>query len=77
VELALDAERQQHLRAQAPQSVSHLAWSAVADSFEAVLREVLARHGQFFSATGKGRGPLDLHLPAQERLAHPHLGSLH
>jgi glycosyltransferase involved in cell wall biosynthesis len=77
VELALDVACQQRLRAQAPQSVSHLAWSAVADSFEAVLREVLARHGQFFSATGKGRGPVDLHLPSQERLAHPHLGSLH
>ena len=77
VDLALDAQRQQQLRAQAPHSVAFLAWSAVCESFEAVLREVLARHGQSFSASGLARLPGDSRLPAQERLAHPHLGSLH
>jgi glycosyltransferase involved in cell wall biosynthesis len=72
VELALDPARQAALRAQAPASVAHLAWSAVCDSFEGVLREVLARHGQPFSAP-QLQGSL---LPTQERLAHSHLSSL-
>ncbi len=46
VALALDLPLQQRLRAAAPHSVSHLAWSAVSNSFEQVLRDVLARHGQ-------------------------------
>ena len=77
VELALDPARQRHLRTQAPQSVAYLAWSAVADSFEAVLRDVLARQGQHFSSAAKARLPDDLRLPAQERLTHPYLGPLH
>jgi glycosyltransferase involved in cell wall biosynthesis len=73
VELALNPARQAALRAQAPASVAHLAWSAVCDSFEGVLRDVLSRHGQPFSA------PLHLSsslAPTQERLAHSHLSSL-
>jgi glycosyltransferase involved in cell wall biosynthesis len=78
VDLALDPVRQQHLRTQAPKSVSHLAWSAVAESFEAVLHEVLARHGRLFSAAPSSPPPLaDSFSAAQERLAHPHLGPLH
>ena len=77
VALALDTQQQQHLRKHAPQSVAFLAWAAVCESFEGVLREVLARHGQPFSATGRPRAASDLRLPAQERLAHPNLGSLH
>jgi glycosyltransferase involved in cell wall biosynthesis len=74
--LALDRERQQQLRAQAAHSVSFLAWSAVCESFEAVLREVLARHGRLFSAAGNAPLQADSFLQAQERLAHPHLGPL-
>ena len=76
VELALDLARQQQMRERAPQSVAHLAWSAVSDSFEAVLRDVLAQHGQPFSPV-IGALPGGLRLPAQQSLAHPHLGSLH
>jgi glycosyltransferase involved in cell wall biosynthesis len=75
VELALNPALQQQLRAQAPRSVAFLAWSAVADSFEAVLRDVLARYGQPFS-TVDGASPLGNYLPAQELLAHPNLGPL-
>ena len=46
VALALDLAQQQRLRAAAPASVAHLAWSAVSESFAQVLREVLARQGQ-------------------------------
>jgi len=77
VELALDPVRQQQLRAHAAQSVAHLAWSAVADSFEAVLRDVLARHGQPFHTERSTGLRSDTRLPGQERLAHTHLGSLH
>ena len=77
VELALDALRQQQLRQRAPHSVSHLAWSAVADRFEAVLREVLARHGRLFSAAPSLAPQTDSFPAAQERLAHTHLGPLH
>jgi glycosyltransferase involved in cell wall biosynthesis len=74
VALATDPARQQQLRASAPQGVAHLAWSAVSDSFEAVLRDVLSRHTQPFSAVyGTER---IAHLHAQERLAHSHLTSL-
>jgi len=76
VELALDPVRQQHLRTQAPHSVSFLAWSAVCESFEAVLREVLARHGRLFSAAGSA-ALLDSYSAAHERLAPPQLGPLH
>lgn len=77
VALALDPVRQQYLRAHAAQSVAFLAWSAVCESFEAVLREVLARHGRLFSAAGAAPALPDSLRVAQERLAHPHLGSLH
>jgi hypothetical protein len=75
VELALDRARQQQMREVSPRSVAYLAWSAVCESFEEVLRDVLARHGQQF-------GMVDaVHLsgsmaPAKERLAHPHVSSL-
>jgi glycosyltransferase involved in cell wall biosynthesis len=46
VALALDPALQQRLRQAASPSVSQLAWSAVSERFEQVLREVLARHGQ-------------------------------
>jgi glycosyltransferase involved in cell wall biosynthesis len=72
VELALNPARQAALRAQAPASVAYLAWNAVCDSFEGVLRDVLSRHGQPFSASHQG----GLLLPTQERLAHSHLSPL-
>ena len=74
VALATDPERQQQLRTRAPEGVAHLAWSAVSESFEAVLREVLSRHTQHFSAVLGGDRMAGLH--AQERLAHSHLSSL-
>ena len=78
VALALDPLRLQALRAQAPQSVSFMAWSAVCESFEAVLREVLARQGRLFSATGNvPLLPADSYPATQERLAHLHPGPLH
>jgi glycosyltransferase involved in cell wall biosynthesis len=77
VDLALDPVQVQQLRAQAPYSVSHLAWSAVADSFEVVLREVLARHGRQFSAAPSGAALANSFPASQERLAHLHPGSLH
>ena len=74
VALATDAALQQKLRAQAPGSVAYLAWSAVADSFEGVLRDVLSRHTQPFNAVyGTER---ITQLQAQERLAHPHVSPL-
>jgi glycosyltransferase involved in cell wall biosynthesis len=74
VALALDTAMQAKLRMQAPGSVAYLAWSAVADSFEGVLREVLSRHTQTFSAVyGTER---IAQLQAQERLAHPHVSPL-
>jgi glycosyltransferase involved in cell wall biosynthesis len=74
VALALDTAMQEKLRMQAPGSVAYLAWSAVADSFEGVLREVLSRHTQTFSAVyGTER---IAQLQAQERLAHPHVSPL-
>ena len=76
VELALDLALQQHLRERAPHSAAHLAWSAVSDSFEAVLRDVMAQHGQPFSSV-IGALPGGLRLPAQQSLAHPHVSSLH
>jgi glycosyltransferase involved in cell wall biosynthesis len=72
VELALNPSRQAELRAHAPASVAFLAWSAVCDSFESVLRDVLSRHGQPFSAQQCSSSL----APAQERLAHPHLSPL-
>jgi len=75
VELALARQRQADLRAQAARSVAHLAWSAVSDSFEAVLRDVLAHHGLLFSEAGNGPLPVNSTLPLQERLSHTHLTS--
>ncbi len=62
----------QRMREASPHSVAHLAWSAVCESFETVLRDAMVRHG----AGWGGVNPADLSLPAQERLAHPHLGPL-
>jgi glycosyltransferase involved in cell wall biosynthesis len=76
VALALDPALQQRLRVAAPASVAHLAWSAVSQSFEQVLRAVLARHGQPFSAAGLAAPTLGSLVPAHERLAHPNLGAL-
>ena len=73
VDLALSPTRQDALRAQAPASVAYLAWSAVCDSFEGVLRDVLSRHGQPFSAPQHLSNSL---APTQERLAHSHLSPL-
>jgi glycosyltransferase involved in cell wall biosynthesis len=73
VDLALSPTRQAELRAQAPASVAGLAWSAVCDSFEAVLRDVLSRHGQPFSAPQHLSSSL---APTQERLAHSNLSPL-
>jgi glycosyltransferase involved in cell wall biosynthesis len=76
VELALNPALQQQLRLQAPRSVAFLAWSAVSDSFEAVLRDVLARYGQPFSAVDSAALPMNSYVPAQELLAHTNLGPL-
>lgn len=73
VDLAEDGPRQQLLRAAAPQSVAHLAWSAVVESFEGVLRAVLAQHE---SALGLATSATGLGLPAQKRLAHTHARTL-
>jgi glycosyltransferase involved in cell wall biosynthesis len=74
VALAADPARRQQMRAVAPGSVAYLEWSAVSDSFEAVLRDVLSRHGQPFNA---GHGVQRLSgLQTQERLAHPHVSPL-
>jgi glycosyltransferase involved in cell wall biosynthesis len=78
VALALDPLLQQRLRAQAPASVAHLAWSAVVESFEAVLRDVTAQHGRAFSSPGAGLQTLGAsRAPVQERLAHSHVSPLH
>jgi glycosyltransferase involved in cell wall biosynthesis len=76
VALAQDAALQQRLRQAAPHSVGHLAWSAVSHSFEQVLRDVLSRHGQPFSAAGHAALVPPSFVPAHERLAHPHLSPL-
>jgi glycosyltransferase involved in cell wall biosynthesis len=76
VELVLDPQRRARLRAVAPRSVAFLDWSAVSDSFEAVLRTVLARHGDSFGAAGIAPALTPLAVPAQERLAHQHLSPL-
>jgi len=75
VTLAQDVAKQRQLREAAPASVAYLAWSAVCDSFEAVLRDVQLRHGQQFSAAEDAELSA-LAIPAQERLSHSHLGSL-
>jgi glycosyltransferase involved in cell wall biosynthesis len=75
VALALDTARQQQMREVGPRSVAYLAWSAVCDSFEAVMRDVQLRHGQAFGALDDAV-PGVLALPAQERLSHSHLSSL-
>jgi glycosyltransferase involved in cell wall biosynthesis len=69
VDLALDPVRQTRLRALAPSSVAHLAWHAVGDAFEQVLRDVLQQHGAGDAAIAAARSA----VPAQERLAHPHV----
>ena len=75
VEMAMDLTRRQHMREAAPRSVAFLAWAAVCESFEEVLRDVLARHGQQFGAVDSA--PLGYsRVPAQERLAHPHVSPL-
>ena len=77
VELALDPQRQQRLRERAPGSVAYLAWNAVSDAFEQVLRDVLQRHGQSFCNAPQGAAPLaGAALPSQERLPHAQLRSL-
>ncbi len=76
VDLALDLQRQARMREIGPRSVAFLAWSAVSESFEGVLREVLARHGDSFGAAGLVPAPNPLAAPAQERLAHAHLSPL-
>lgn len=74
VALALDSTLQNKLRTQGPGSVAYLAWSAVADSFEGVLRDVLSRHTPPFSTVyGTERFA---QLQAQERLSHPHVSPL-
>jgi hypothetical protein len=62
----LDAPRQHQLRQAAAQCVAHLAWGAVCESFETVLRDA-ALHPTLPSA---------LALPTQKRLPHAHLGTL-
>jgi glycosyltransferase involved in cell wall biosynthesis len=74
VALATDPARQRQLRTLAPEGVAHLAWSAVSDSFEAVLRDVLSRQSHPFSATSGGERMTGLH--AQESLAHPYVSPL-
>jgi glycosyltransferase involved in cell wall biosynthesis len=74
VALATDPARQRQLRTLAPEGVAHLAWSAVSDSFEAVLRDVLSRQSHPFNATGGGERMTGLH--AQESLAHPYVSPL-
>jgi glycosyltransferase involved in cell wall biosynthesis len=78
VNLALDTGLQQRLRTAAPQSVAHLAWGAVIERFEGVLREVLLQHGQPFSAAGTSLAAAaqPSFLPAQERLSHAQLSPL-
>jgi glycosyltransferase involved in cell wall biosynthesis len=75
VALALDPALQQQLRAQAPASVAHLAWSAVVESFEAVLRDVMAQHGHAFTSPGRPL-PTASYAPAQQRLPHAHVSPL-
>jgi glycosyltransferase involved in cell wall biosynthesis len=75
VALAIDVPQQQRMREVGPRSVANLAWSAVCDSFEAVLREVQTRHGQQFDVTVDAERGASA-LPAQERLSHPHLSTL-
>ena len=75
VELAMDPARQQQMREVSPRSVAYLAWSAVCESFEEVLRDVLARHEQQFGMVDGIHLPGSM-APAKERLAHPHVSSL-
>lgn len=75
VEMAMNPARHQ-MRKASPASVAHLAWSTVCESFEAVLREAMARHGSQWGGV-EAIHPTVSPAPTQERLSHPHLGSLH
>lgn len=70
VALSLDAQRQHQLRQAAAQCVAHLAWDAVCESFESVLRDAVQQHATPHPLTSA------LAQPTQERLAHSHVGSL-
>lgn len=65
VALAMDTPRLHHLRQAAAQCVAHMAWSAVCESFEAVLHDAVLRHAE----------PRALSLPMHKRLPHAHLGT--
>jgi glycosyltransferase involved in cell wall biosynthesis len=76
VELAMDTPRIGRLRAEAPQSVAHLGWDAIFDTFVNTLNGVLERHGRQFTATGELRPMASLIGTAQERLPHANVGTL-
>jgi glycosyltransferase involved in cell wall biosynthesis len=73
VALALDLPQQQRLREAAPRSVAHLGWHAVCESFEGVLRQVLARQGHSRQTV---HGATLSSAPTQQGLSHSHLRSL-
>lgn len=50
VALAVDSEKRLALRQEAPSSVAHMSWMAVADSFITTLRSVMERHDSQLSA---------------------------
>jgi glycosyltransferase involved in cell wall biosynthesis len=75
VALALDAPKQQRMREAAPHSVAHLAWHAVCESFEGVLRNALTRHAHYRQSANGVALPLSP-APTEQGLSHSHLRSL-
>ena len=72
VALAMDVPKQQRMREAAPQSVAHLAWHAVCESFEGVLRRVVTQQGHSRQTVhGATLSP----APTQQGLSHSNLRS--
>ncbi len=73
VTLATDLKKQSELRAAARQSVAHLAWEAVFETFVGILSNVLERHGRQFTQVNAMVSKAALGAPSQERLSHTHI----
>ncbi len=72
VELACDAELRNAMRAVAADSVAHLAWDAIFDTFVDTLNGVLERHGRQFTSSAMALPGQSSVTPLQQGLPHSH-----
>jgi glycosyltransferase involved in cell wall biosynthesis len=75
-ELATHSHQRAAMRSLACQSVSHLAWDRVYDSFVEILTNVLQRHGRQFATSEEPTSTPDKRRHVQQSLAHSNMRPL-